>query len=213
MGLQPVDGHDGTANSNSSLSIPQSESRGTAFPRGIRKIESVTAAAANPCARMPNTPCRLGWASLLLGNEIAAESVGAAKEGAMERGRPNILLVGETVQGSSFLASLHRRGCECSSAASCREAFLILRKREFDLVLCPMRLRDGSLYPVMRLLEGSSTTMFYFHPVERGCWWLPALRRGQMCLGSAACRGKDFVILLDETIKQIQRDALAAVER
>ena len=55
--------------------------------------------------------------------------------------------------------------------------------------------------------------MFYFYPVERGCWWLPALRRGQMCFGSAAYRGKDFVILLDETIKEIQREALAVVER
>jgi len=33
--------------------------------------------------------------------------------------------------------------------------------------------------------------------IERGCWWLPALRLGQMCFGSAAYRGKDFVILLD----------------
>jgi hypothetical protein len=131
----------------------------------------------------------------------------------MERGKPHILLVGETVQGSSFLASLHRRGCQCISATSCREAFLILGKQEFDLVLCPTRMRDGSLYPVMRLLEGSGATMFYFYPVERGCWWLPALRRGRMCLGSAAYRGKDFVTLLDEMIEQIQRDALAAVER
>jgi hypothetical protein len=131
----------------------------------------------------------------------------------MERGKPNILLVGETVQGSSFLASLDRRGCECTSATSCREAFAILRNREFDLVLCPTRVRDGSLYPAMRLLEGSDTTMFYLYPVEQGCWWLPALRRGQICFGSAAYRGKDFVTLLDETIKQIQRDAFVVVER
>ena len=131
----------------------------------------------------------------------------------METGKPTILLVGETVPGSSFLADLQNRGCECSYATSCQEVFLILRKREFDLVLCPTRVRDGALYPVMSLLEGSSSTMFYFYPVERGWWWLPALRRGQMCFGSAAYRGKDFVILLDETIKEIQREALAVVER
>lgn len=129
----------------------------------------------------------------------------------MERSKPHILLVGEAAQASSLLASLDRRGCECSSATSCREALLMLRKREFDLVLCPTRLADGSLYPVMSLLEGSSTTIFYFYPVERGCWWLPVLRRGRICFGSGAYRGKDFVILLDETIQQIQRDALAAV--
>ena len=67
----------------------------------------------------------------------------------MERGKPNILLVGETVPGSSFLANLENRGCECSSATSCQEVFLILGKREFDLVLCPTRVRDGALYPVM----------------------------------------------------------------
>jgi len=33
-----------------------------------------------------------------------------------------------------------------------------------------------------------------------------------MCFASAAYRGKDFLILLDETINQIQRDALAVVK-
>jgi PleD family two-component response regulator len=132
-----------------------------------------------------------------------------ANEDAMERGKPSILIVGESMQFTLFASGLDRTGCDCSTATSCRQAFRVLTSRDFDLVFCPTRLRDGSLFPVMSLLRGSRTTMFYFYPVERGCWWLPALRCGEICFGSAAYRGKDFVTLLDSTIKQIQRNASA----
>jgi hypothetical protein len=130
----------------------------------------------------------------------------------METRKPNVLLIGESAQGSSYLASLDKRGCECSFATSCREAFLLLRIREFDLVLSQMSLRDGTAYPLMSLLEGSTTTVFYSHAVEHGCWWLPALRRGEKCFGSPALRPREFVTLLDETIDEIRRDTLTAAE-
>jgi hypothetical protein len=127
--------------------------------------------------------------------------------------RPKVLLIGENVQGFSYLASrLNNHGCECSFALSCQEAFLILRNRRFDLVLSPTSLSDGTLYSIMNLLEGSDTTVFYSHAVERGCWWLPALRRGEKCFGSSALRPSEFVPLLDQTIKDIQSDAHAVHE-
>jgi hypothetical protein len=130
----------------------------------------------------------------------------------MKKRKSSVFLVGESVQGSSLVASMDRREFECTFATSCREAFLSLQNREFDLVLSPTRLRDGTLYPLMSLLEGSSTTLFYSHPVERGCWWLPALQRGKKCFGSPALRHREFIVLLDELMKQIRRDTLAAAE-
>ena len=123
----------------------------------------------------------------------------------MEDKRPKVLLIGENVQGSSYLASrLNNRGSACSFALSCQEAFLILRNRRFDLVLSPTSLRDGTLYSIMNLLEGSGTTVFYSHAVERGCWWLPALRRGEKCFGSSALRPSEFVLCLTKRLRKFR---------
>jgi PleD family two-component response regulator len=130
----------------------------------------------------------------------------------MERRKPNVLVIRESVQHSSLLTWLDQRGCEYSFATSCQEAFQILRNREFDVVLSPTRVRDGSLYPIMSLLEGSDTTVFYFYSVEYGSWWLPALRRGRKCFGSPAFRGREFVVVLDEVMTQIQQNPLATAE-
>jgi hypothetical protein len=66
------------------------------------------------------------------------------------------------------------------------------------------RLPDGSLYSLMNLLEGSGATMFYSFAVEYGCWWLPALRRGQKCFGSPALRPSEFMCLLNEMIRELR---------
>lgn len=123
----------------------------------------------------------------------------------MESNRPKALLIGESPQGSSYLTKrLQESGCECAFAVTCREACSLLTAHDFDLVLSPMRLRDGSLYPLMGLLDGSSITLFYYLPVEDGCLWLPALRRGQKCFGSSALRPSEFVAVLDEATEEIR---------
>ena len=117
---------------------------------------------------------------------------------------PKVLMIGETAQGSSYLAQrLQGRGFECSSATTYQEACWLLRAKDFDLVLSPMRLRDGSLFPLIALLDGSGITLFFSHSVEDGCWWLPALRQGQNCFGSSALRPSEFVAALDEAIEEI----------
>jgi len=131
----------------------------------------------------------------------------------MEDLKPRVLLIGESAQGCSLLSKrMEKRGCECNFVSSCLEALLRLDSQAFDLVLGPMRLRDGTLYSIIGFLEGSATTVFYSYAVEDGCWWLPALRRGQRCLGSPALRPSEFIVLLDKTIREMQRDGhLAAV--
>ncbi len=122
----------------------------------------------------------------------------------MEPRRAKVLLVGENPQGSSYLAKrLQGRGCECEFAVSYQEACSLLRAQDFDLVLSPMRLRDGSLFPLLGLLDGSGITLFYSHAVEEGCWWLPALRHGHNCFGSSALRPSEFVATLDGAIEGI----------
>jgi hypothetical protein len=122
----------------------------------------------------------------------------------LEPRRPKVLLIGETPQGSSHLAKrLQRRGFECVWALSHEEACLLLRAQGFDLVLSPLRVAGGSAFSLVALLEGSTTTLFYFEPVENGCWWLPALRNGHNCFGSSALLPSEFVPLLDEIIDQI----------
>ncbi len=130
----------------------------------------------------------------------------------MEPRRAKVLLIGENPQGFSYLAKrLQDRGCECACAVSSQEACSLLRTQQFDLALSPMRLRDGSLFSLISLLEGSGITLFFFHAVEDGCWWLPALRCGHDCFGSSALRPSEFVAALDKTIEEICFPAL--VER
>lgn len=120
---------------------------------------------------------------------------------------PKTLLIGENPQGSSYLARrLQGQGCECSFATSYPEACSSLRSQGFEVVLSPMRLRGVTVFPLMDLLAGSRVTLFFSHAVERGCWWLPALRHGEKCFGSSALRSRDFVSVLDEVIAEIRMD-------
>lgn len=68
-----------------------------------------------------------------------------------------------------------------------------------------MRVRDGSVFPLISLLESSRTTLFYFQPVEAGCWWLPALRFDRNCFGSYALRPSEFIASLNLVMEEIQK--------
>lgn len=124
---------------------------------------------------------------------------------------PKALLVGENHHASSRLAKyLQKRGFHCEFASSCQEVVSLVGVRDFHLVLSPIRLRNSSLYFLMDFLEGSEVTLFYFQTVEKGCWWLPAMRRGKRCLGSSALRPSDFVSALDEAIGEVRRGSVDA---
>lgn len=119
--------------------------------------------------------------------------------------QPRVLLIGENSQGSSYLITrLERRGCKCKFAMSYQDAVPLFSFQDFDLVLSPIRIRNSSVFPLLSLLEGSRTTLFYFQAVEEGCWWLPALRFGRNCFGSSALRPSEFTTWLDLVINEIQ---------
>jgi len=118
---------------------------------------------------------------------------------------PRALLIAEGLQTPSCLARrLEGQGCWCSFARSYREAYSSIGNQDFDLVLSPLKLRGATLFPLVDLLEGSRITLFYSQPVEQGYWWLPALRSGQKCFGSAAFRPSEFVSVLDEVIVEVR---------
>ena len=120
---------------------------------------------------------------------------------------PRALLIAEGPQTPSCLARrLERQGYSCGFARSYREACSSLANQDFNLVLSPLRLRGVTLFPLVDLLEGSKVTLFYSHPVEQSCWWLPGLRWGQKCFGSAAFQPSEFVSVLDEVIVEIRTD-------
>jgi CheY-like chemotaxis protein len=132
----------------------------------------------------------------------------------MEKRGPSVLLIAESPQGCSYLARrLERDGCACGFATSLESACQALSREKFDLVLSQMRLRDETLYPLIGLLDGSRITLFYSHPVEDGCWWLPALRHGRDCFGSAALRASEFMGQLGELIEELRLDTIAAPPR
>ena len=118
---------------------------------------------------------------------------------------PQILLITGSPMGVSFLITrLNNWGCEIHFATSCKQANAFISNRKFDLVLSEFRLSDGSPYLLSNLLIGSNTTLVYSYPVETGCWWLPAVQKGQSCWGSLAMRPSEFIGFLDETLKEIR---------
>ena len=118
---------------------------------------------------------------------------------------PRILLITGSPMSVSFLiARLNNWGCEIHFATSCKEANAFVSNRRFDLVLSEFRLSDGGPYPLANLLIGSNTTLVYSYPVETGCWWLPAVKKGQSCWGSLAMRPSEFIGFLDDILKEIR---------
>lgn len=118
---------------------------------------------------------------------------------------PRVLLIGDTAQGSSYLVKhLEGHTCKCWFAASYQEAVSLIGLHTFDLVLSPMRVRDISVFPLIGLLVRSRTTLFYFQSVEKGCWWLPAVRFGRECFGSYALRPSEFIPCLELIIDEVE---------
>ena len=109
-------------------------------------------------------------------------------------------------------ARLEKHGYKCSFVALYEEARSRLSLQSFDLVLSPMRVRNDSFFPLVSLLEGSHTTLFFFQAVEDGCWWLPALESGRRCFGSSALRPSEFIAALEKIRDGIYADAREPAE-
>ena len=123
----------------------------------------------------------------------------------MDAKKIEVLLIRKSRNAYSPLTDrLERSGCACRLATSNKTVGVLLDNHRFDLVLSPVRVNSDSFYPLIGLLDGSHTTLFFSHAVQDGCWWLPALWRGFNCFGAPAYRPGEFVTVLDKTIEEIQ---------
>ena len=129
----------------------------------------------------------------------------------MSRPAANVLLLGESARGSSYLQShLEQLGCACAFATSSEEAIALIDRHAFHLILITNPLHETD--PLVAALSESDCTVYFSYPVEDGCWWLPLVHHGQKCLGTPAVRPSEFVGLLDRLVKEIESNE-AAVPR
>lgn len=117
---------------------------------------------------------------------------------------PSILIITEGNGHASILVRrLEIHGCKCQFSTSFQDASRLIGADQYDLVLAPVRLRDGTVYGLMEAFIGTHTTVFGSHVVGDNCWWIPILRQGQECLEEGALRASEFVPMLDEVVAEI----------
>ncbi len=126
-------------------------------------------------------------------------------QSAMAAQIPKVLLIAASPMGVSFLTErLKGWACEIYFASSCKEAVTSVSNHRFDLVLSEFGLRGDSSSVLAASLVESRATLVYSYPVETSCWWLPAVKNGQLCWGSLAMRPSEFMGFLDDLLKEIR---------
>lgn len=123
-----------------------------------------------------------------------------------------VLLLGEFATGSSHLLShLEQHGCHCWFATSAEQGILLFNKFKIHLILGTSPMQQTTR--MISLLGRSSCNVFYALAVEDGCWWLPLMTGGQKCLGALAVRPREFIGVLDQTLKGIRPNYFAAAPK
>lgn len=130
----------------------------------------------------------------------------------MSQGCANVLLLGENAGSSFYLRrQLEQRGCQCWFARSPDEGLALFDRHTFHLVLSTKPLHQGN--PLIALSEQLNCSVFCCYPVEEGWWWLPVVHHGQGCLGAPAYRASEFVAALDDIVRDIDSDVIAATKQ
>jgi hypothetical protein len=111
-----------------------------------------------------------------------------------------VLVIGEQIGGfSSLIEFLKKRGCRCVFARSRKEARALLKAKAFQLVLDASSLPGDE--PLSGEFGGSNCTIFRCCRVESSTLWVPVLRGGEQCFGSAALRPREFSQTLEDLIR------------
>jgi hypothetical protein len=124
----------------------------------------------------------------------------------------SVLLLGECAKGASRLSwHLEQRGCHCWFASAAEQGIALFKKFRFPLILSTNPIRQTAR--MISLLGRSNCSVFYAYTVENGCWWLPLMKGGKKCLGATALRPREFVGVLDQTLKEIRANYLFVVPK
>jgi hypothetical protein len=115
---------------------------------------------------------------------------------------PSVLLVGRNGSwGTPVLKSLEKFGSELFFVAPQTVTSEYVRKGAYNLILLDSTVSPEQRRKLASELIGSEASVFYTFPVENGCWWLPALRRGQDCHGTPAFRRNEFPLELERILR------------
>jgi hypothetical protein len=117
-----------------------------------------------------------------------------------------VLLVGESQVGFSSLSQrLENNTCQCQFVSSGFDGARLLAQCTFDLVLCSSQI-DG-FQALCSAACSSSASLFRYVLEEDGCWWIPAVLRGEECAGTPALRPSEFAKTLDTMLKEAKLSA------
>lgn len=123
----------------------------------------------------------------------------------MKNGDILVLLVGESTKSFRLLKkSLKRRHCRCRTSTSYEQAHRLIGEAAPDVVLSTIPPRPGAISSMTERLAGTGASFYYAYPVEDGCWWLPALQRGERCFGAPALRSREFTRVFDRALAEIR---------
>ena len=121
----------------------------------------------------------------------------------------NILLVGSRWRELEVFRHLTgRTDRRCFFAESGQELADLPNLREIDIIFDAIKSPGKGISRLVELLSGSRTSAFYSLRVEAGYWWVPVVRYGTNCLGTAAFRPADFAEVFEELVREI-RTAMA----
>ena len=124
----------------------------------------------------------------------------------MKEPQAAVLFVGEYPSLSASLARmLNSLGYECCYAETCEQALAAMEKRKFRVVLSKSKLADGNGRRLLPATEASSGWLFLSFPVEDGCWWIPMMENGQLCVEAVALHSREFSKALLNTLQAILR--------
>jgi hypothetical protein len=123
-------------------------------------------------------------------------------EGATATSCPVVLLVGRNGSwGTSVLKSLEKFACELFYVPPQSVTSQYVRNGAYSLILLDSTVSSEQRRQLASELAGSEASIFYTFPVENGCWWLPALRRGHNCHGAPAFRRNEFPFELERLLR------------
>lgn len=121
-----------------------------------------------------------------------------------------VLLIGESARGfTHIIQRLERRGCRCRFVDSYEQAREAIARESFQLILSVIPTGKSAISSLAETLIGTQASFYYAQVVEDGCWWLPALCRGEQYFGTPALRPSEFASVLDREIERFHADAEA----
>ena len=121
-----------------------------------------------------------------------------------------VLVVDEKLQEPcAYRRILERNDCQCVFASSQKDVAVMPDLRTVDIVLSSLKVPGKSIHWLIALLSGSRASAFYSLRLEESYLWLPVLKLGKECLGTAAFRPNGFAGVFDQLVKEIRSKTMA----